>query len=150
MDRFLEPFIRSARQCLMIRTDTTLDQTEELKATVYVCTSLHCRVIVNNKCEFQHSSSHMDCNFDARLVSKTRKYRSTKKLRKHVCQLFLVETIQRCPSLVSCISTNVECLSEHQRLVYIHSLVPTLQVSALPVIARLWGTLPVIARSWAP
>ena len=39
--------------------------------------SVHCRIIVDNKCEFQHSSSHGDCNFDARLVSKTRKYRST-------------------------------------------------------------------------
>ena len=51
---------------------------------------VHCRVIVDNKCEFQESSSHVDCNFDARLVSKTRKYRSTKKLRKHVYQLILV------------------------------------------------------------
>ena len=52
---------------------------------------VHCRVIVDNMCEFKHSSSHVDCNFDARLVSKTRKYRSTKKLRKHVCQLILVK-----------------------------------------------------------
>ena len=57
---------------------------------------VHCRVIVDNMCVFQHSSSHVDCNFDARLVSKTRKYRSTKKLRKHVCvcQMILVQTIQ--------------------------------------------------------
>ena len=26
VDRFLEPFMRSARQCLMIGTDTALDQ----------------------------------------------------------------------------------------------------------------------------
>ena len=56
--------------------------------------TVHCRVSVDNICEFQHSSSHVDCNFDARLVSKTRKYRSTKKLRKHVCQLTLVYTTQ--------------------------------------------------------
>ena len=49
-----------ARQCLMMRI-----RTEDLKATVSVCTSC----IVDNKCEFQHShSSHDDCNFDARLV----------------------------------------------------------------------------------
>ena len=39
-----------------------LIRTEELKAT-------RC-VIVDDKCEFQHSSSRCDCNFDARLVSK--------------------------------------------------------------------------------
>ena len=44
--------------------------------------SVHGRVIVDNVHEFQHSNSHVDCNFDARLLSKTRKYRSTKKLRK--------------------------------------------------------------------
>ena len=46
--------------------------------------------VVDNRCEFQHSSFHVDCSFDAKLVSKTWKYRSTKKLRKHVCQLILV------------------------------------------------------------
>ena len=35
--------------------------------------SVHCRVIVENMCGFQHASSHDDCTFDARLVSKTRK-----------------------------------------------------------------------------
>ena len=40
---------------------------------------VHCRVIIDNMCEFQHCSSHVDCNFDARLVSYTVKYRSTKK-----------------------------------------------------------------------
>ena len=53
---------------------------------------MRCHVIVDNRCEFEHSSSHVDCNFDARLVSKSRKYCSTKKLRKHVCQLILVTT----------------------------------------------------------
>ena len=45
----------------------TWSRTEGLKAT-----ATPCRVVVDNKCEFQHSSSHGDCNFDARLVSKTR------------------------------------------------------------------------------
>ena len=39
--------------------------------------TVQCRVIVDNKCEFQHSSSRGDCNFDARLVSQTRKYQQT-------------------------------------------------------------------------
>ena len=69
-------------------------RTEGLKATCVGMYIVHCRVIVDNKCEFQQSSSPVDCNLDARLVSKTLKYRSTKKLRKHVCQLILVSTIQ--------------------------------------------------------
>ena len=44
---------------------------------------VHCRVIVDNICGVQHSSSRVDCNYDARLVSNTWKYRS-------VCQLILV------------------------------------------------------------
>ena len=75
------------------------------------------------------------CNFDARLLSKTRKYRSTNKLRKHVCQLILVSNNSKRPSLVNCISTNPECRSDHRWPVYKHSLV----VSALSVIARLWA-----------
>ena len=92
---------------------------------------VHCRVIVDNKCEFQHSSSHVDCNFDARLVSKTRKYRSTKFLRKHVCQLISCLNNSKRPSLVNCISTNPECRSDHRRLVYNHSLLLIPLVSAL-------------------
>ena len=38
---------------------------------------MHCRVIADNKCEFQHSSSHGGCNVDARLVSKTRQQPQT-------------------------------------------------------------------------
>ena len=71
LDRFLEPCMRGARQCLMIRTDATLH------ASNCVCMyTVQCRVIVDNKCEFQ-LSSHCDCNFDARLVSKTRKDQQT-------------------------------------------------------------------------
>ena len=110
----------------MVRTDTTLDiRTKGLKA---------CRVIVANKCEFLHSSSRADCNFDARRVSKTRKYRSTKKLREHVCN-----NNSKRPSLINCISTNAECRSDHRWLVYKHSLVLIPQVSALSVIARSWA-----------
>ena len=35
--------------------------------------TMQCRVIVDNWCEIQHSSSHDDCTFEARLVCKTRK-----------------------------------------------------------------------------
>ena len=100
---------------------------------------VHCRVIVDNMCEFQHSSSHVDCNFDARLLSKTRKYHSTKKLRKHGCQLILVLNNSTRPSLVNCISTNPECRSDHRWPVCKHSLVLIPQVSALSVIARSWA-----------
>ena len=57
-----------------VETDRKLHliRTEGLKASVFVCTS-NCSVIVNNRCEFQHSSSHADCTFNARLVSKKRK-----------------------------------------------------------------------------
>ena len=39
--------------------------------------TVQCRVIVDNKCEFQHSSSHDESTFDARLVNKTRKDQRT-------------------------------------------------------------------------
>ena len=39
--------------------------------------TVHCSVIVDNKCEFQHSSSQGGCNCDARLVGKTRKNQRT-------------------------------------------------------------------------
>ena len=84
---------------------------------------VHCRVIVDNMCEFQHSSSHVDCNFDARLLNKTRKYHSTKKLRKHGCKLILVLNNSTRPSLVNCISTNPECRSDHRWPVCKHSLI---------------------------
>ena len=56
------------------------------------CVHRHCRVIVDNTCEFQHSSSHVDCTFNARLVSKSG--RIHKNQRRHVCQLILVWTTQ--------------------------------------------------------
>ena len=62
---------------MWIRTDTTLDQdfgTGSNSACMY---TVQCRVIVDNKCEFQHASSHGDCNFDTSLVSKTRKDQQT-------------------------------------------------------------------------
>ena len=93
VDPFLEPFTECAHS-VRIRTDTALDQdlcTASNCAGVY---SVHGRVIVDNKCGFQHSSSRGDCNFDERFASQTRKYRSKKKLRKHVCQLILVCTTQ--------------------------------------------------------
>ena len=55
-----------------------LIKTEGLKATNCFCKNIvQCRVIVDNKCEFQHSSSHGDCNFDARPVSKPEKDQQT-------------------------------------------------------------------------
>ena len=79
-----------------------LIRTWGLKATVYVCTSCTVVSLSTTDVKFQHSSSHVDCNFDARLVSKKRKRRySTKKLRKHVCQLILVQTVQSVQSRLS-------------------------------------------------
>ena len=49
----------------LIRTSVQ-QWTEDNCRRVY---SVHCRVIVDNRCEFQHFSSHDECNFDARLVS---------------------------------------------------------------------------------
>ena len=59
---FLEPFTECAHS-VRTRTDTTLDQDGVLKATVQVCTACMVRVIVDNMCEFQHSSSRADCTF---------------------------------------------------------------------------------------
>ena len=73
MDRCLEPFKRSARQRMLLKTDTTLDHdcgTERNCDSMY---TVQCCVFVDNMCDFQNSSSHNDCTFDARLVSKTRK-----------------------------------------------------------------------------
>ena len=97
---------------------------------------VHCRVIVDNRCEFQHSSSHVDCNFDARLVCKTQRYCSTKKLRKHVCQLIVVKTIQSVQawSTASRPIQSVEAIAD---------LIPP--VSALSVTARSWA-LKVLAK----
>ena len=61
----------------MTRTDTTLGQDRRTESNCVCMCTVQRRVIVDNKCEFQHSSSHSDCNSDARLVSKTRKYQQT-------------------------------------------------------------------------
>ena len=53
VDRVLEPFMRSARQCLMIGTDTTLDQEWGTDGNCVCMSIVHCRVIVDNKCEFE-------------------------------------------------------------------------------------------------
>ena len=66
---------------VMIRTDTTLDHDRRTEGNCVCFCTVRCRVVVDNTCEFQHSSSHGDCNFDARLVSKTRKYQQTNILR---------------------------------------------------------------------
>ena len=97
---------------------------------------VHCRVIVDNKCEFQHSSSRVACNFDARLESKTRKYRSTMNTEKARLPTDSCTNNSKRPSLVNCISTNPTCRSDHRRLACNHSLVLIPQVSALSVIAR--------------
>ena len=52
--------------------------------------SVHCRVIVDNKCEFQHSSSRVDCT----VWCKTREPNVEEKLEefnKHVCQRILIK-----------------------------------------------------------
>ena len=57
----------------MIRTDITLDQDRRTESNCVCLHIVQCRYIVDNKCEFQHSSFHGDSNGDARLVSKMRK-----------------------------------------------------------------------------
>ena len=54
------------------RTETTLDQGRMTESNCVCMYTVQRRVIVDNKCEFQHSSSH-GCTFDARLVSKAPK-----------------------------------------------------------------------------
>ena len=59
---------------MWMRTDTSLDQecgTE--KACGVSVNTVQCRVIVDNMCESQHSSSHGKCAFDARLGSQTQR-----------------------------------------------------------------------------
>ena len=60
--------MRGARQCLMIGKDATLDQDSGTEGNRVCMDIVHCRVIVDNKCEFQHSSSCVICTVDARLV----------------------------------------------------------------------------------
>ena len=97
------------------------------------------RLSTNTKWLVQDSSFHVDCNFDAKLGSKTWKYRSTKKLRKPRLPTHSGLNNSKRSSLVNCISTNPKCRSDHHRLVCNHSLV---------LVPRY--LLFVIARSWAP
>ena len=61
--------MRSARQRLMINTNTTIDQDRRTEGNCVCVYTVHCRVIVDNKCGLLlRCSSHSDCNFDARLV----------------------------------------------------------------------------------
>ena len=60
----------------MTRTETVIDQDRRTEGNRVCMYTVQCRVIVDNKCEFRHSS-HGDCNFDARLVTKTRKDQQT-------------------------------------------------------------------------
>ena len=70
--------MRSARQRLMINTNTTIDQDRRTEGNCVCVYTVHCRVIVDNKCGLLlRCSSHGDCNFDARLVINTRKYQQT-------------------------------------------------------------------------
>ena len=67
--------MRSVRQWLMTRTESTLDQDRRTESNCVNMYTVQFRVNVDNKCEFRSFSSHDDCTSDARLVSKTRKDR---------------------------------------------------------------------------
>ena len=60
----------------MTKTDTALDLDRRTEGNCVCMYTVQCRVIVDSK-PFQHSSSHSDCNFAARLVSKWRKDQQT-------------------------------------------------------------------------
>ena len=90
---FLEPFTECAHS-LRIRTDTTLDQDCVLKATVQVCTACMVVSLLRTCLNFKTPLLAQIAPFDTSFARQTRKYRSTKKLRKHVCQLILVCTTQ--------------------------------------------------------
>ena len=57
----------------MIITETTLDLDTRTEGNCVCMHTVHCHVMVDNKCEFRRASNHGDCNFDAKLLSKTRK-----------------------------------------------------------------------------
>ena len=76
VDRFLEPFMRSARK-MTDDGNRYCDQDWKTESKCVCLYTVQCRVIVDNKCEFQQSSSHCDYNFHAALVIKTRKYKQT-------------------------------------------------------------------------
>ena len=77
VDRRLESFT----ECASVLDDKDRYYTRSGTEAGCVCMYIvHCRVIIENRCEFQHSFSHVVCN------------RSSKNLRKHVCQV-IVEAI---------------------------------------------------------
>ena len=49
--------VRSARQCLMIRTATTLDQDREIESNCVSMYSVHCRVMVDSRSGIYHKST---------------------------------------------------------------------------------------------
>ena len=58
---------------MWIRTDTTIDQDCGTYTNCFSVYTVQCRAVVDNKCEFQLSSSLDDCTFPVRLVNKTQK-----------------------------------------------------------------------------
>ena len=90
---FLEPLTECAHS-VRIRTDAALDQDCALKATVQVCTACMVVSLLTTCMNFNTPPLAQIAPFDARFASQTRKCRSTKTLRKHVCQLILVCTTQ--------------------------------------------------------
>ena len=88
---FLEPFTECAHS-VRIRTDGKLDQDCVLKATVQVCTA--CMVVPLLTTCMNFYAPPLAQIAPARFASQTRNYHSTKKLRKHVCQLIHVCTTQ--------------------------------------------------------
>ena len=109
---FLEPFTECAHS-MRIRTDTTLDQECVLKATVQVCTACIVVSLLTTCMNFNTPPLVQIAPFNATFVSQTRKYRSTKKLRKQVCHLILVCTTQSVQAWSTASLTIPECRSDH-------------------------------------
>ena len=102
---------------------------------MFVCTSCTVVSLSDNICEFQHSSSHVDCNFDARLVSKNAEVSFNKETEKARLPTDSGLNNSKRPSL----STASRQSRVWRRLVCNHSLVLIPPVSALSVIARSWA-----------
>ena len=92
---------------------------------------VHCRVIVDNKCEFQHSSSHVNCTFDARTREQNAEIPFNKETENARLPNGSCLNNSKRPCLVNCISTNPECRNDHHRLVYNRSLVMIPQITVL-------------------
>ena len=65
-------------------------------------------LIVDNKCEFQHSSSHYDCNFDARLARKKKGVRRAMRRGPDERSIHVVATLHTMSALIKrgCTSCN--------------------------------------------